>query len=321
MKTHIEAAAIRQGTLQSKKWVRQLLQYRWLYAMLIPGLVVLILLYYLPMFGVVIAFKNVNYQLGILKSPWVGFNNFRFLFSTNNAWVMTRNTLLYNGFFIVSGLIVSVGMALLLNEIRLKVAAKIYQTVILVPHFLSMVVVGYLVFAFLGEQQGFLNASLLPMMGLDPVGWYRDPLKWIFIIPFVHLWKNTGYGMIVYLAAMAGVDKELNEAACIDGANRWKQIWHITLPTIQPVMIVMTIMSIGKIFHSDFGLFYNIPMNTGILIPTTQVIDTFVYRSLIGMGNIGMSSAAAFYQSLVGFILVLTSNWIIKKVDPDSALF
>jgi putative aldouronate transport system permease protein len=304
-----------------KKRMKRLMRYKLLYLMLVPGLLVLALIYYLPMFGVIIAFKNVNYQLGILKSPWVGLDNFKYLFNSNNAWIMTRNTLLYNGFFIISGLVVSVGMALMLNELRKKFAAKLYQTIILAPYFLSMVVVSYLVFALLGEEQGFLNTNLLPKLGMDPVGWYRDAKLWVFILPLVQIWKYSGYGTVVYLAAIVGVDKELHEAAKIDGANRWKQIWHVTIPTIRPVIVVMTLMSIAKIFYSDFGLFYNVPMNTGMLIPTTQVIDTFVYRSLIGMGNIGMSSAAALYQSLVGFVLVLVSNFVIKKVDSESAMF
>ncbi len=303
------------------KGIKRFKRYRVMYLMLLPGLIVLALMYYLPMFGVVIAFKNINYQLGILKSPWVGFDNFKYLFSSDNALIMTRNTLLYNGFFIITGLLISVSMALMLNEIRKKFAAKLYQTIILAPYFLSMVVVGYLVFALLGEEQGFLNTQLLTKMGLNPVQWYRKANLWVVILPLVHIWKSSGYGTVVYLAAIAGVDKELHEAAKIDGANRWKQIWHVTLPIIRPVIVIMTLMSIAKIFYSDFGLFYNVPMNTGILIPTTQVIDTFVYRSLIGMGNIGMSSAAAFYQSMVGFVLVLASNRIIKKVDPDSAMF
>ena len=289
--------------------------------MLIPGIIILILLYYLPMAGIIIAFKNINYRDGILGSPWIGFRNFRFMFATDAAWVMTRNTILYNGFFIISGTVTSVGFALLLNEIRRKIFARFYQTIILAPHFLSMVVVGYLVFIFLGEQHGFINNYLLPWLGKEAVGWYREPLRWIFILPIVNLWKGVGYGTIIYLAAIVGVDKELFEAAAIDGASRLKQIWHITLPAIRPVMIILLIMSIGKIFYSDFGLFYNATMNTGTLIPTTQVIDTFVYRSLLSMGNIGMSSAAAFYQSVVGFVLVLTSNWVVKKLDPDSALF
>lgn len=301
--------------------IKQLMRYKLLYLMLVPGLLLLALLYYLPMFGIIIAFKNVNYQLGILKSPWVGFDNFKYLFNSNNAWIMTRNTLLYNGFFIISGLVISVGLALMLNELRKKFAAKIYQTIILAPYFLSIVVVSYLVFALLGEEHGFLNTNLLTKIGMEPVGWYRDSKLWIFILPLVHIWKSSGYGTVIYLAAIVGVDKELHEAAKIDGANRWKQIWHVTLPSIRPVIVVMTLMSIAKIFYSDFGLFYNVPMNTGMLIPTTQVIDTFVYRSLIGMGNIGMSSAAAFYQSIVGFVLVLVSNLVIKKVDSESAMF
>lgn len=304
-----------------KDGLRRLNRYKLLYLMLLPGLTVILLIYYLPMFGVIIAFKNINYQLGIFKSPWVGLDNFKYLFSSDNAWIMTRNTIAYNGFFIVSGLIISVGMALMLNELKKKLAAKVYQTIILAPYFLSMVVVGYLVFAMLGEESGFLNTHLLPSLGMKPINWYRDSKLWVMILPIVQIWKSSGYGTVIYLAAIAGVDKELLEAAKIDGANRWKQIWHVTLPTIRPVMIVMTFMSIAKIFYSDFGLFYNVPMNTGMLIPTTQVIDTFVYRSLIGMGNIGMSAAASFYQSMVGFILVLFSNKIIKKVDPESAMF
>lgn len=321
MKNQDERTTISKALKKTKSSLDLLRRYQSLYLMLLPGLIVLALIYYLPMFGVIIAFKKINYQLGILKSPWVGFDNFKYLFSSDNAWLMTRNTILYNGFFILSGLVISVGMALMLNELRKKFAARLYQTIILAPYFLSMVVVGYLVFAFLGEEQGYFNQHLLPAFGKDAVNWYRDAKLWIVILPLVQIWKYTGYGTVVYLAAIVGVDKELHEAAKIDGANRLKQIWHVTLPSIRPVIIVMTLLSIAKIFYSDFGLFYNVPMNTGTLIPTTQVIDTFVYRALIGMGDIGMSSAAALYQSLVGFTLVLISNYIIKKIDADSAMF
>lgn len=273
------------------------------------------------MTGIVVAFKQYNVRDGIYHSPNIGFKNFEFLFKTNDAWLITRNTIFYNLVFIVVGTVLAVAVAIILYEIRNKVAKQFYQTVILIPYLISMVVVSYLVFAFLSNGNGFLNKSVLPALGVNPISWYNEPKYWPFILVLVHLWKNVGYSCILYYATICGIDRSLYEAAVVDGANRWKQICHITLPCLKSTIVILTLMSLGNIFRSDFGLFYQVPMNSGALINVTNTIDTFVYRGLMQTNNIGMSSAAGVYQSIVGFILVLSANFIVRKVDNESSLF
>ena len=289
--------------------------------MMIPGLLYILINNYLPMAGLAIAFKNVNYSVGIWKSPWVGLQNFKYLFATKEAFVITRNTLLYNIAFIVIGVIVAVTVAVLLNEIAAVKAKKFYQTVILIPYLISMVVVSYLVYALLNTESGFINKSILEPLGLTKIAWYSSPQYWPVILILVQVWKTFSYNSIIYLATLVGFDKSYYEAAMIDGASRWQRIKCITLPLLKPTIIVMVLMSIGKIFYSDFGLFYQVPMNQGVLYDVTNTIDTYVYRGLIQFNNIGMSSAAGFYQSIVGFICVLTANFVVRKFDRDNALF
>lgn len=289
--------------------------------MMLPGLIYLLINNYLPLFGLSIAFKDVNYSKGIWNSDWIGLKNFEYLFKTDDAFIITRNTILYNAAFIVLGLIISIGIAILLNEIRNKMAARFYQSVIILPFLISIIIVSYLVYAMFSVNTGMVNKTLLPALGLDPISWYTEPKYWPFILTFVHIWKGAGYSCIVYLAAIIGIDPEYYEAAKLDGASKWMQIRKITLPMITPVIIILTLLGIGRIFYSDFGLFYQVPMNSGALFSTTNVIDTYVFRGLMQLGDIGMSSAAGFYQSLVGFVLVLTSNYIVRKIDKDNALF
>lgn len=288
---------------------------------MVPGILYLLLNNYLPMFGVMIAFKNINYAKGIWGSDWIGFKNFEFLFSTSDAYIITRNTILYNFSFIVINLIGAVGLAALMNELKNKLAARFYQSVILLPHLFSAVIIGYLVFAFLSADYGYLNNKVLPWLGIEPLSWYNEPKVWPYILIIVNTWKSVGYLSIIYLAAIIGLDKEYYEAAVIDGANKWHQFSKITLPLIAPVIIVMTLMQIGRIFSSDFGLFYQVTMNSGSILQTTNVIDTYVYRALMNLGDIGMSSAAGLFQSVVGFILVLTVNLIVRKISKENALF
>ncbi|GMQ64576.1 ABC transporter permease [Vallitalea maricola] len=303
------------------KKLKKHLKYYPLYLMMLPGFIIVLCMRYLPMGGIIIAFKDMNYADGLFGSPWVGLRNFEFLFKTNDALLITRNTLLYNLVFIFLGLFLAVAFAIALSEIRNRFAAKVYQSLFFFPYFLSMVVVAYMVLAFLGMENGFLNTKMLTALGIDKINFYAEPKYWPLILTFVNTWKYLGYSTVVYLAAILGIAPELYEAATIDGANKWKQIKYITLPGIKPIMIILTIMAIGKIFYSDFGLFYNVPMDSGALFPTTQVIDTFVYRAMMNLGDLGMAAAAGLYQSLVGFILVLTTNWIVKKIDSESALF
>lgn len=307
-------------TAHRKGW-KSILKYTPLYIMMLPGLIYLIINNYLPLFGLSIAFKDVNYQKGIWNSDWIGFRNFEYLFKTSDAWLITRNTLLYNAVFIILGLIVSIGIAILLNEIRNKFMARFYQSVIILPFLISIIIVSYLVYAMFSVNTGMVNNTILPALGLDPVSWYSEPKYWPYILTFVHVWKGAGYSCIVYLAAIIGIDPEYYEAAKLDGASKWMQIRKITLPMIMPVIVILTLLAIGRIFYSDFGLFYQVPMNSGALYSTTNVIDTYVFRGLMQLGDIGMSSAAGFYQSLVGFVLVLGSNYIVRKIDKDNALF
>jgi putative aldouronate transport system permease protein len=292
-----------------------------LFIMMIPGLVYLLINNYLPMFGLVIAFKNIDYSKGIWFSDWIGFKNFEYLFRSSDAWIITRNTILYNVAFIIINTVVAILLAILLNEIKNRFLSKVYQTIILLPFLMSMVIVSYLVFSGLSTDTGFLNKTILPMLGMEPISWYSEAKFWPFILTIVNTWKGTGFLCIIYLASIVGIDTEYYEAATLDGATKWEQIKYITLPLIKPVVIMMTILAVGRIFNSDFGLFYQVPMDSGALFNTTNVIDTYVYRGLLKLGDVGMSSAANLYQSVVGFILVILSNALVKKYSKDDALF
>ena len=308
-----------------KRFFKDLWKNRAWLLMVLPGTIWLLVFSYLPMFGTVLAFKNFKISPGgfiesLINSDWVGFDNFKFLFTSGDAFRITRNTVLYNLVFIVLGLVFAVFVAITLNEIANKKLAKIYQTSMLFPHFLSWVIVSYFVFSFLSVDKGMMN-SMLGVFGIEPISWYSEPDKWPGILIFMNVWKGVGYGSIVYLAAIVGIDKTYFEAATIDGASKWQQIKNITIPLLIPLMIILTIMAIGGIFRSDFGLFYQVPRNSAILYPVTDVIDTYIYKGLMNMGNIGMSTAAGLYQSLVGFILIMITNRIVKKIDPEYGLF
>jgi putative aldouronate transport system permease protein len=294
---------------------------RYLLLMLLPGIVYLLVNNYLPMFGIVIAFKQINYIDGIWGSPWVGLKNFEFLFGTSDAWLITRNTVLYNIVFIFTTLIVAVGFAIMLNELKNRLASRFYQSVMFLPFFLSMIIVGYLGFSLLSQEYGFINNTILEPMGLDAINWYSEPKYWPLILTTVQLWKGVGYSCVIYLAAIIGIDQEYYEAATIDGATKWQQITRITIPLIMPIIVILTLLDIGRIMNADFGLFYQVPLDSGALYSTTNVIDTYVYRALLRLGDIGMSSAAGLYQAVVGFVLVLTSNWVVRKINKENALF
>ncbi|MBO7744863.1 sugar ABC transporter permease [Paenibacillus sp. MWE-103] len=300
--------------------IHNLVKYRALFLMVVLPAAVLIFNNYVPMFGLIVAFKNYNFEGGILGSPWEGIDNFRYLFQTPDALTATRNTVLYNAVFIVVNTAIAILLAVGLNELRSRKLAKFFQSSLLFPYFLSFVAVSYLAYAFLGGY-GFINKSILEPLGFQPVSWYTEPAYWTVILPLVNLWKNVGYGMVFYLAAIVGIDQEYYEAARIDGASKWQQIRGITIPLIVPVIVVLVILQIGRIFNADFGLFYQVPLNTGVLYPTTNVIDTFVYRSLLVSGNVGMSAAGSFYQSVVGFALVLLTNFAVRRASRENALF
>lgn len=292
-----------------------------MYIMMIPGLIYLLINNYVPMAGIIIAFKHINWNKGIIDSPFAGLSNFEYLFKTKEAWIITRNTLGYNLAFIILGTVLAVAIAIVLNEIRSKFWKKSYQTIILLPYLISIVVVSYLVFALFSSESGFINHSILEPLGLKSISWYTEPKYWPYILTIVHLWKTVGYSCIIYYATVVGIDRGYYEAAVIDGANRWKQIVHITLPSLKPTMITLVLLAIGTIFYSDFGLFYQVPMDSGPLYDVTNTIDTYVYRGLIKLNDVGMSSAAGVYQSLVGFTLVYIANRLVIKFSKENALF
>lgn len=307
--------------MRKKKRLKSYKKFLPLYLMLLPGCIYFIINNYLPMLGIVIAFKRVNFSTGILASPFAGLDNFKFLFATKDAWIITRNTLLYNLGFIVVNTVVGIFIAILICEVRNKKAKKLYQSVILLPFLMSMVVLSYIVYALLSTENGLINNSILEPLGLSGVSWYAEPKYWPFILIIVNCWKGVGYGCLIYIAGIIGIDPAFYEAARLDGATKWQEIKHITLPSLVPTIITLTLLSIGRIFYSDFGLFYQVPMNSGILQSTTNVIDTYVFRALLELGNVGMSSAAGVFQSVVGFLIVMLSNWSVRKIDKEKALF
>ncbi len=290
------------------------------YLMLLPGLIYLIINNYLPMFGIFIAFKNINFRKGIFASPWVGFKNFKFLFKTADAYVITRNTLVYNLVWIFLGMVLGITIALLINAIRTAGVRKFVQTSILLPQCISIVIVAYMVNSFLAFDFGYAN-QILAHMGQEGISWYQEPKYWPFILTLVHFWKGIGYSVVLYLSSIVGIDKSYYECAELEGCTKMQQIWYITLPLIRPTIITLTLLSIGRIFYSDFGLFYQVPMNSGALFPVTNTIDTYVQRALLERADISMSSAASVYQSLVGFVLVMVSNFVGRRIVRENALF
>lgn len=289
-----------------------------LYLMMLPGIIYLICNNYLPMFGILLAFKRINYAKGIFASPWVGFDNFEYLFKTKDAFIMIRNTVLYNLAWILLDLVIAVFVALCMNEIAKRKIAKVIQPVICFPSMVSAVILSFIVYAFLSNAYGYLNTTVFPD---SPISWYTEAKYWPIILTIVHIWQNAGQSSIIYMASIGGIDKGLYESARIDGATKWDQIRYITLPLLKPMITMMLLLSVGRIFNSDFGLFYQIPLGNGMLYSTTQTIDTFVYRALMVNNNVGMSSAASVFQAVIGFVLVLTSNLLVKKVNPENSLF
>ena len=312
---------MKKAEVKKEKKKNVLKEYWPLYLMMLPALLYLLINNYIPMAGMVIAFKKLNFAKGIWASPWAGLKNFKFLFASKDAWIITRNTLLYNVAFILVNMVVGIAIAILITEVRNTKLKKIYQSAILLPFLMSMVILSYIVYALLSAENGLVNNSILPLFHIDPIQWYQKPKYWPAVMIIANCWKGVGYGCLIYIASLIGIDPSFYEAARLDGASKWQEITKITLPSLVPTIITLLLLSIGRIFYSDFGLFYQVPMNSGVLFPTTNVIDTYVYRALIEQGNISMSSAAGVYQSLVGFCVVMLSNWIVRKVDKDQALF
>lgn len=285
----------------------------------LPGILLLFVFCYIPMGGVIIAFKNYTYADGILGSKWIGFDNFKFFFTSQDAWKITRNTVGYGIVFIALGIAAGVALALILNEVSNKVSLKIYQTTMILPNFLSWVIVGYITYVFLNPTSGVLN-QIVKLFGGNEIAWYSEPKYWPFILPIVQVWKSVGMGSLIYYSTLMGMDSSIFEAAEIDGAGKLQKIRYITIPSLIPIMTIMLIMNVGNVIKGDFGLFYQVTRDVGLLYPTTDIIDTYVFRALKG-GSMAMSSAVGLFQSVVGFIMVIITNKIVTKIEPDNAMF
>ena len=292
--------------------------------MAVPGMLYFVINNYIPMVGIAIAFKKVDYAKGILASPWVGFDNFKMLFQSNgnfftsNAWIITRNTLLYNLVFIILGVFTGVVVGICLAGVTRKFLQKFFQTSILLPQLISYVIVAYIVFAFFSNDAGLVNHILGEEKAIN---FYAAPNYWPFILVFIYIWKQIGYNGIIFLSSIVGIDKSVLEACKVDGCTKWQQLRYVTLPLLKPTIITLTMLQVGRIFYSDFGLFYQVPLNSGALYDVTNTVDTYVYRMLMTMNNISVSSAASTYQAVVGFILVFVVNMIVRKHDKENALF
>ncbi|WMJ24062.1 ABC transporter permease subunit [Paludicola sp. MB14-C6] len=295
----------------------------------LPTVIWYALFSFLPMIGVIIAFKTYRIQAGkgflvsLFQSEWSGFKNFEYLFKTKDTFIMLRNTILYNVFFIILGIIIPVTLAIMITNLYSQKYAKVCQTAMFLPHFMSWVVASYFLVAFLDTQKGMIPNLILSMTG-EQISFYSSEEStkyWPYILTIMRLWKGTGYGMVVYLASITGIDGTYYEAAVIDGATKWQQVKSITIPLLKPIIIILFIMDVGRIFSSDFGLFYQVPRNQGAIQDATLTIDVYVFNALKNLNNIGMSSAAAFFQSVCGCFMILIANSIVKKVDEESAFF
>ncbi len=291
-----------------------------LYSMTVPAVVLIFIFQYLPMIGIVMAFQDLDYSKGLFTSPFIGFRNFEFLFSSSMIKDITRNTVVYNVIFIIVNTTLAISLALVINELTNKTFAKIIQTIIIMPYFLSTVVLAMIVYAFLAYEYGFAN-NFLGIFGIDPQNWYNEPSFWPGFLVFVNAWRGIGFGSVTYTAVISGISQEYYEAATLDGASRLQQIRYITIPHLRFIFCINLINSIGGMFRSDFGLFYTVTRNSGSLYSVTQTLDVYIYNALQSMTNLGMTTAAGLYQSFVGFILILIANKIIKSIDPDSAMF
>ena len=291
-----------------------------LFVMLIPAIVYVIIFAYWPMSGVVLAFKDFKTRLGIYGSPWVGLQNFKFLQISGKLGLLTRNTLLYNLAFIFLGVVLEMGFAIVLNEVVGRKFKKGLQTIMFLPYFISWVVVSAIMFNMFNYEKGTVN-NLLSSLGASRFDLYNSGSSWPLTLIIINAWKKTGYGMVVYLAAITGLDQEIFEAASIDGANVWQKIRHITIPSLVPQMMILVLLALGNVFRGDFGMFYQTVKDNSNLLPYTDILDTYVYRSLMQTGDIGMSAAAGLYQSVLCFITICTANLLVKKLQPDYALF
>ena len=292
-----------------------------LYVMALPTVIFLIIFCYMPMIGLVMAFQDYNVNLGMFGSKFVGLANFEYLFTTTDAWIITRNTVCYNVVFMVVNNCLAMAMAMLLSELTARRYAKVLQTIYMLPYFLSWTVVAIVVTAFLDRDKGLVNQIIKAMGGTGKTNWYQQKALWPLLLVGLNAWKGVGYGTVLYLAVISGISHDFYEAAVLDGATKLQQAWYITLPQLRMVLCISIILAMGSIFRADFGLFSSVTLDSGRIYAVTDVIDTYIYRGLTKLANVGMSTAAGFYQSVVGLIMVLIANKVVTKIDPDSAMF
>lgn len=300
--------------------LKSFIKHKTLFGMALPGLLWFILFCYVPMFGLIMAFQNYNYSAGFFGSPFVGFENFKFLFQSPDTVIFMRNTLVYNVVFILFDCFSAVALAIIFNMIGKNRLNRFNQTAVLLPHFLSWVVASYFVFGILSVDKGIAN-RVVTTFGGEQINWYAEPKYWPFILFLCSEWKHIGYSSVIYYSTIRGFDPTYYEAARIDGANWFQCIWHVTVPLLKPIVIVMLTLKVGAIMNSDFGLFYIIPRNSGMLYDVTSTIDTFIYNGITGVGDMGSTAAAGFFQSVIGFTLVMTTNAVVRKISPEDAMF
>ena len=292
-------------------------RFRALILMALPGVLILFFFDYMAMGGLVLAFKNFDYRLGIWSSPWSGIENFRFLIASRSTFfTLTRNTLMYYVIFTVTGMILEISLAIAMDQLVFKRIGKVMQSIFVIPVFISFTAVQFIVYAFLSTDMGMINH----LFGVS-VRWYLEAKYWPVILTIVKLWSSTGYGAVLYMSVLAGIDPGLYEAAQMDGAGKWQQIWHITLPLLKPMVTIMLLLSVGGVLHSDTGLFYQVTRNSGSLYDTTQVMDSYILNAVFHNSDFGFTAAASFFQSVVGTMLILLANMAVRRINPDDSLF
>lgn len=316
----VKAKSVENGKIAKQPFWKNVKRHWMLLAMLAPAVLYVVVFSYIPMSGIILAFKRYQYNGGIYFSPWCGLDNFKALLIAGKLGQVTRNTLLYNIAFIALGVVFEMGSAILLNELRSRYFKKISQSLMFLPYFISWVVAGAVMYNMFNYERGVVN-SVLTSIGFQPFDLYNTPAAWPFVIIFLKIWKQSGYGSVVYLAAITGLDQEMFEAASIDGANAWQKIKYITIPSLVPTMVIMVLLAVGNIFRGDFGLFYQTVRSSALLQPVTDIIDTYVFRLLITNSDIGVSAATGLYQSVLCFITITVCNRLVKKIDPDYALY
>jgi len=300
--------------------LREMTKNRTLFLMVLPATLLFFVFSYLPMAGMVIAFKSYSYTDGIFGSPWAGFSNFEFLFKSGKAWLITKNTVIFNTIFMLVNNLLEVVIAIVLSELAGKYFKKFLQSAIFLPYFISWVVAGAIIYNLLNYEFGAVN-TFLESIGAKPIDVYNNPDYWVYILTFFSAWKIVGYGTVIYLATIAGIDTEMHEAAKIDGANLYQRIIHITVPFLIPTLIVLLLLKVSSIARGDFGMFYQLIGNNGVLFDKTDVIDTYAFRSLLDLQEFGMSSAVGVYQSALNFVIIIVVNEAVKRYSRDNALF